>query len=97
MEPGDSRICLHRFEHCEAADSIAHPHPWPSSMLILSGKYDMAVLRTEDLESAEPSPVIDLTLNHYSAMTAPDLGGEVRDYNCLTDYRRRPSFTADCW
>ena len=63
VEQGDSRICLHRFEACDPEDSFAHPHPWPSSVLILSGSYDMAVMRTEDLQSSEPSPVIDLTLS----------------------------------
>ncbi len=59
----DTRICLHRFEPCRREDSFPHPHPWPSSMLILSGEYDMAVAHTSDLESAEPMHVIDLTLN----------------------------------
>lgn len=59
----DSRICLHRFEPCEPEDSFAHPHPWPSSMLILSGEYAMRVGHTPDLESGEPSPVIELQLS----------------------------------
>ena len=58
----DSRICLHRFDACEPEDSFPHPHPWPSSMLILSGEYDMAVAHSADLGSDELSPVIHLTL-----------------------------------
>ena len=59
----DTRICLHRFDACEPDSSFAHPHPWPSSMLVLSGQYDLAVSHTPDLESGDPSPVINLTLN----------------------------------
>ena len=58
-----SRICLHRFDACDRDDSFSHPHPWPSSMLILSGKYEMAVGRTPDLLSSEPSSVIFVTLS----------------------------------
>lgn len=63
IEHDNSRICLHRFDACEPEDSFAHPHPWPSSMLILSGQYDMAVSHTPDLTSGEPSPVINVTLS----------------------------------
>lgn len=66
IQTGEDRICLHRFEACEAKDSFAHPHPWPSSMLVLSGTYDMAVAHTADLQSSEPSPVIDVTLSSGS-------------------------------
>lgn len=63
LQHDDTRICLHRFEACEVEDSFAHPHPWPSSMLILAGEYDMVVAHTPDLTSGEPSPVIHVTLN----------------------------------
>ena len=63
IQRDDMRICLHRFDACEPEDSFAHPHPWPSSMLILSGEYDMAVAHTPDLTSGEPSPVLNVTLS----------------------------------
>lgn len=59
----DFRICLHRFEACTADDSFAHPHPWPSSMLVLSGTYDMQVGYSDDLDDGKPDPVIEVTLN----------------------------------
>ena len=68
----DSRICLHRFEPCEPEDSFAHPHPWPSSMLILSGQYEMAVGHTSDLDSRDPKDVIDLTLGAGSIYKMDD-------------------------
>lgn len=63
IQQDETRICLHRFDACEPEDSFAHPHPWASSMLILSGEYDMVVGHTPDLTSAEPSPVIRVTLS----------------------------------
>lgn len=75
---GGTRICLHRFEACDAEDAFPHPHPWPSAMLILSGIYDMAVGYTADLESAEPAPVIDVTLGagstYHMADRLPGIG-----------------------
>jgi len=62
----ETRICLHRFEPCEAEDSFPHRHPWPSSMLILHGTYEMRVGHTPDLESGEPAEVIRLSLGRGS-------------------------------
>jgi len=63
IQQDDTRICLHYFEACEPEESFAHPHPWPSSMLILSGEYDMVVAHTPDLLSRELSPVINVSLS----------------------------------
>ena len=35
---GDLRICLHRFEPCEASEAFMHPHPWPGAFLVLDGQ-----------------------------------------------------------
>lgn len=37
----DARIYLHRIHPCEKA--LFHPHPWPSAVMILSGRYEMGV------------------------------------------------------
>ena len=63
LQHGDSRICLHRFTPCDAAESFAHPHPWPSSMLVLAGVYDMNVGLSRDPACDNPAPVIQVTLN----------------------------------
>ena len=59
---GETRICLHRFEPCEPEDSFPHPHPWPSSMLVLDGTYEMLVGHPVDRKSGEPDDVIRLWL-----------------------------------
>lgn len=40
---GDLRIFLHCIHPCSKKEALFHPHPWPSSMRILSGEYEMAV------------------------------------------------------
>ena len=40
---GDYRVFLHRIHPCRPEEALFHPHPWPSAMKILSGKYEMAV------------------------------------------------------
>src|SRR2546425_6708638 len=39
----DYRVSLHRIYPCAPGQALFHPHPWPSAMRILSGKYEMAV------------------------------------------------------
>lgn len=41
------RVCLHRFNPCEADEVFAHPHPWPGAFLMLKGEYihDIGVSR----------------------------------------------------
>lgn len=72
IQQGDTRICLHRFEPCGLDESFSHPHPWPASMLILAGVYDMAVSHTPDLKSRNPSPVMHLTLSAGSVYQMRD-------------------------
>lgn len=44
---GDYRVNLHRIHPC--AEALYHPHPWPSAVLILSGKYEMGLCTSEQL------------------------------------------------
>lgn len=46
---GDFRVSLHCIHTCEKA--LYHPHPWPSAIHVVSGKYEMAV-GTEETEAA---------------------------------------------
>lgn len=46
---GDLRIYLHRIHPCEEA--LYHPHPWPSAIRILSGRYEMGVAESPMLRS----------------------------------------------
>ncbi len=35
----DGRIFLHCIYPCGRDEALIHPHPWPSAMLVLSGRY----------------------------------------------------------
>lgn len=40
---GNYRLYLHFIHPCEPADALFHPHPWPSAMHVLTGKYEMSL------------------------------------------------------
>ena len=40
---GELWIALHCIYPCERAEALLHPHPWPSAMRILSGRYEMGI------------------------------------------------------
>lgn len=44
---GEYRVNLHRIHPC--AQALYHPHPWPSAVRILSGKYEMGVATCDEL------------------------------------------------
>jgi hypothetical protein len=35
------RLSIHRIYPCAREDALFHPHPWPSAMRLLSGRYEM--------------------------------------------------------
>jgi hypothetical protein len=41
LADGANRVSLHRIHPCNEA--LYHPHPWPSAILVLSGRYEMGV------------------------------------------------------
>lgn len=44
---GDVRVNLHRIHPCVQA--LYHPHPWPSAVRVLCGKYEMGVAESDRL------------------------------------------------
>jgi hypothetical protein len=40
---GAYRVSLHRIFPCPEGMALFHPHPWPSAMRVLDGRYEMAV------------------------------------------------------
>lgn len=43
MQHGEYRISLHCIHSCTTEEALLHPHPWPSAMRIIQGKYEMGV------------------------------------------------------
>jgi hypothetical protein len=40
---GPHRVYLHALHPCLPEQALFHPHPWPSAMRVLSGRYEMGV------------------------------------------------------
>jgi len=40
---GNYRVLLHFIHKCEVKDALFHPHPWPSAMHVINGKYEMGL------------------------------------------------------
>jgi hypothetical protein len=66
LQHGGLRICLHRFEECDANEAFPHPHPWPGAFKILSGSYEMGVGFAKDRESL-PGDMVKLVLAQGSS------------------------------
>lgn len=60
------RICLHRFEAASKSDCFAHPHGWPSAVLILDGAYWQEIGISKDLHS-EPEWIYEENLQDGSS------------------------------
>ena len=51
---GDQRLMLHIIHPCKEEEALYHPHPWPSAMHILDGKYCMGIgVRNDSLISGK--------------------------------------------
>lgn len=40
IQHGTFRVFLHRIYPCEPGESLFHPHPWPSAVRVVSGRYE---------------------------------------------------------
>ena len=70
------RVCLHQILPCMAA--LFHPHPWPSAVKILSGRYEMGL--GDSATEIEPPMIATLVLAAGSSyeMVHPDGWHSVR-------------------
>lgn len=74
----DCRLSIHRIYPCAPGKALLHPHPWPSAMRVLTGRYAMAIGYGAGL--APPTFVGEFVLPagaEYS-MTDPDAWHDVR-------------------
>jgi len=84
---GNYRVLLHWIHKCEAKDALFHPHPWPSAMHVISGKYEMGLGYGSGLE--EPPKMCTILMENggsYYDMTHVDGWHYVRpvDGICVT-------------
>lgn len=82
IQHGENRIFLHRIHPCAPDDALWHPHPWPSAVRIVAGRYDHGVsIRAADGEaSRDPRMLVRTILSPGSEyeMTEPDAWHVVR-------------------
>jgi len=78
MQIDTIRIYLHRIHPCETA--LFHPHPWPSAVRVLSGRYEMAMGHRSDGMNMPPCVTSRLILTAGAAyeMTDEDSWHSVR-------------------
>ena len=50
---GKYRLFLHFIHPCEKSEALFHPHPWPSSIHVIEGEYEMGMGFGEGLEEPE--------------------------------------------
>jgi len=78
---GDCRVLLHRIYPCDAEQSLLHPHPWPSAVMVFGGgtRYETGV-GYGDPAGAEPPIAAKFILMDGSAyeMTDPNAWHYVR-------------------
>lgn len=46
LQRGDQRLFLHRIYPCKPDQALWHPHPWPSAVRLLTGRYEHAIAGT---------------------------------------------------
>lgn len=80
----DLRLYLHFVYPCERSQCLFHPHPWPSTIHILEGEYEMGM----GFGAGMNPPVISTTIlsqgSMYYEMTHPDGWHYVRPRSAIT-------------
>ncbi len=46
LQRGEARLFLHRIHPCGPDQALWHPHPWPSAVCLLTGRYEHAIAGT---------------------------------------------------
>lgn len=61
VQHGEYRVFLHRIHPCGEGEALFHPHPWPSAVRIMSGRYEHQIAQAAPLEHSGPDqePVPD--------------------------------------
>jgi hypothetical protein len=77
----ENRIYLHCIHPCYAEDALLHPHPWPSTMKVLSGNYEMGIGHGSGTSKPPLAARLILAAGSEYEMTNPDGWHYVRPLN----------------
>lgn len=72
------RLSIHRIQPCEPGEALLHPHPWPSAIRILSGRYEMVVGHGAGTATPPIAARLVVPAGTSYAMTDPDAWHSVR-------------------
>lgn len=75
------RISLHCIHPCSKDEALFHPHPWPSSMRLLTGQYEMGVGFGSGQSEPPRASTIVLSAGSTYEMVDPDSWHYVRPLN----------------
>lgn len=91
------RVCLHRFETCDEAEALLHPHPWPGAFAIVRGSYRMGVGFSADRLS-KPAAVMRTVMgpgSRYEIVNPLTWHSVVPQEECHTVMVNGPAWPAD--
>lgn len=74
----DCRLSIHRIYPCAPGKALLHPHPWPSAMRVLSGRYAMVVGYGAGIAPPTIAAEFILSAGTSYSMTDPDTWHDVR-------------------
>lgn len=80
----DFRICLHRIRACDEGAALFHPHPWPSAMRVVAGRYEMGVGYTAGDTAPPVAAKLIMPAGTAYEMTEPDGWHYVRPLTDVT-------------
>lgn len=72
------RLSIHRIYPCTRTEALLHPHPWPSAIAILDGRYEMAIGYGAGISSPAIAARVLLTAGARYEMLDPDGWHSVR-------------------
>ena len=72
------RLSIHRIYPCKPGTALLHPHPWPSAMRVLTGRYAMVIGYGAGLEPPRVAANFVLPAGATYAMTDRDTWHDVR-------------------
>lgn len=66
------RLSLHRASPCRPEEALFHPHPWPSAMRLVRGRYRMWIGHGSGTEAPPLAGMVELAAGSCYAMTDRD-------------------------
>lgn len=74
----DYRLSIHRIYPCAPDEALLHPHPWPSAMRVLAGRYAMRIGYGAGTTAPPIAATVIAVAGTTYAMIDPDAWHDVR-------------------